>query len=78
MISTTAAMCMAVGNESFDDADMLTWSFGWTGFLEPMVPPSISMARFEMTSLTFMLVCVPEPVWYTTRGKCSMSLPEMT
>ena len=32
-------MCMAVGNVSFDDCDMLTWSLGWTGFLEPMTPP---------------------------------------
>ena len=24
-----------------------------------------------ITSLTFMLVCVPEPVWNTTRGKWS-------
>ncbi len=34
---------------------MLTWSLGCTGFLEPIVPPAISMARLEMTSLTFML-----------------------
>ena len=54
-------MCMAVGNVSFDDCDMLTWSLGWTGFLEPMTPPLNSMARFEMTSLAFMLVCVPLP-----------------
>jgi hypothetical protein len=30
-----------------------------------MVPPAISMARLEMTSLTFMLVWVPEPVCQT-------------
>ncbi len=57
---------------------MLTWSLGCTGFLLPSSPPSSSIARFEMTSLTFMLVCVPEPVWKTTRGKCEMSSPEMT
>ena len=28
-------MCMAVGNVSFDDCDMLTSSFGWIGFLLP-------------------------------------------
>ena len=27
-----AAMCIAVGKVSFDDCDMLTSSFGWTGF----------------------------------------------
>lgn len=58
---------------------MLTWSFGWTGFLVPISPPIISMALFEMTSLTFMLVWVPDPVWNTTRGNSSMpNLPEMT
>lgn len=30
------------------------------------------------TSLTFMLLCVPLPVWNTTRGKWSISFPEMT
>ena len=36
------------------------------------------MARLDMTSLTFMLVCVPLPVCQTTRGKWSSSLPSMT
>src|SRR5258708_1333425 len=43
-----------------------------------MTPPAISMARLEMTSLTFMLVCVPLPVCQTRRGKCSSSFPAMT
>jgi hypothetical protein len=67
-----------VGKESLDDADMLTWSLGWTGFLVPIVPPKISIARFEMTSLAFILDWVPEPVCHTTRGKWSMSLREAT
>ena len=45
---------------------MLTWSLGCTGDLEPIVPPSISIARFEITSLAFMFDCVPEPVCQTT------------
>ncbi len=61
--SIATATWIAVGNTSLDDWPMLTWSFGWTGFLEPISPPSASMARLEMTSLTFMLVWVPEPVW---------------
>ena len=36
-ISSAAAMCIAVGNVSFDDCDMFTSSFGWTGFLMPML-----------------------------------------
>ena len=34
---------------SLEDCDMLTWSLGWTGFLEPSFPPRISIARFEST-----------------------------
>ncbi len=60
---------MAVGKVSFDDWLMLTWSLGWTGVFEPIAPPSISMARLEITSLAFMFDCVPEPVCQTTRGK---------
>ena len=37
---------------------MLQWSFGCTGLLEPISPPSISMARFEITSFAFMFDCV--------------------
>ena len=69
---------MAVGKVSLVDWALLTWSFGWTGFLLPSAPPSISFARFAITSLTFMLDCVPEPVCQTTSGKWSSSLPSMT
>ena len=53
---------------------MLTWSLGCTGFFEPITPPSISMARLEITSLAFMFDCVPEPVCQTTSGKCVVEL----
>ena len=69
---------MAVGITSFDDWPALTWSLGWTGSREPSSPPSISMARFEMTSLAFMLVDVPEPVWKTSTTNWSSSLPSAT
>ena len=62
-------MCIAVGKVSLDDWDMLTSSLGWTGFLLPISPPASSMARFEMTSLAFMLVWVPLPVCQTPSGK---------
>ena len=71
-------MFIAVGNVSFDDCDMFTWSFGWIGVFEPSSPPQSSMARLEMTSLTFMFVCVPEPVCQTKSGKWSASLPAIT
>ena len=57
---------------------MLTWSFGCTGVFEPISPPSISIARFEITSLAFMFDWVPEPVCQTTSGKWSSSLPAAT
>ena len=63
--SRTAATCMAVGKESLLDCPMLTWSLGWIGALAPSVPPSSWIARFEITSFTFMLLCVPEPVCQT-------------
>lgn len=57
---------------------MLTWSLGCTGFFDPISPPSISMARFEITSLAFMFDCVPDPVCHTTSGKWSMSFKSAT
>jgi hypothetical protein len=56
----------------------LTSSLGWTGFFEPITPPAISIARFEITSLAFMFDCVPLPVWKTTSGKWSSSFPAIT
>ena len=77
-ICSTAAMCIAVGKVSLEDWLLLTSSLGWTGFFEPSTPPRISIARLEMTSLAFMLVCVPLPVCQTESGKWSSSLPSMT
>ena len=71
-------MDIAVGNVSFDDWDMFTSSFGWIGSFEPQAPPASSIARFAITSLTFMFVCVPLPVWKTTSGKWASSLPSAT
>ena len=78
MISSTAAMCMAVGNVSLLDWDMLTSSLGCTGTFDPSTPPAISMARLEMTSLAFMLLWVPLPVCQTLSGKWSSSFPSET
>ena len=54
---------------------MLTSSLGWTGCFEPISPPASSMARFEITSFTFMFVCVPLPVCQTNNGNSSGSFP---
>ena len=78
MTSSPVAIDIAPGKTSFEDCDMLTWSLGWIGFLEPSSPPSSSMARFEMTSLAFMLDWVPEPVCQTTSGKWSSRSPSIT
>ena len=61
-MASSAARWMAVGMTSLLDWPRLTWSLGWTS-LPPRLPPSNSMARLAMTSLAFMLVEVPEPVW---------------
>jgi hypothetical protein len=78
VISSTAAMCMAVGKVSFEDWDMLTSSLGWTGTFDPISPPAISIARLEITSLAFMLLWVPLPVCQTLSGNWSLSLPSET
>ena len=57
-----AATWMAVGITSLLDWQILTWSLGWIIRL-PRVPPNNSTARLAMTSLAFMFVDVPEPVW---------------
>ena len=61
---------MAVGNVSFELCEQLTWSFGCTS-----VSPSSSLARWAMTSLTFIFVCVPLPVCQTASGKLPSSEP---
>jgi hypothetical protein len=65
-------MWMADGNTSLLDWDALTWSFGCTG------RPRRSVARVAITSLAFILLDVPEPVWKTSIGKCSSHSPRAT
>jgi hypothetical protein len=71
-IARVVAMWIADGKTSFDDWDAFTWSFGCTGF------PNASVARVAMTSLVFMLLDVPEPVWKTSIGKCWSQSPLAT
>src|SRR3989442_1198693 len=72
---TAAAMYIAEGNESFDDCAMFTWSLGCTGVLLPSGVPTSWQQRFEITSLTFMLNCVPLPVIHTCNGNISWYWP---
>ena len=53
-------MWIALGNTSLLDWDALTSSLGWIG------SPSSSLASEAITSLAFMLLEVPEPVWKTS------------
>ena len=55
-MAAVAARCTAVGNTSLLLCEALTWSFGW--IREPS-----REAMVAMTSLAFMLLEVPEPVW---------------
>jgi hypothetical protein len=77
-ISDATAMWSAVGNVSFDDWLMFTWSFGWIGALPPRRPVASSFARPATTSLTFMFDCVPEPVCQTRSGNSAASVPSIT
>ena len=51
---------------------------GRTGVRLPSSPPSASMATLEMTSLAFMLVLVPEPVWKMSTTNALSYLPSIT
>ena len=42
--------------------------------MEPITPPSISIARFEITSLAFMFDWVPEPVCQTDEREVVVEL----
>ena len=77
-MASTAATFMAVGNTSLDDWLLFTSSLGCTRRPSPREPPSSSLARLASTSLTFMLVCVPEPVCHTTSGNSSSCFPART
>ena len=44
----------------------------------PSPPPSASDARLAITSLTFMLLCVPEPVCQTDSGNSASNSPAAT
>ncbi len=65
---STAARWTAEGKTSFDDWPMFTWSLAWAS----------SPARLAITSLAFMLVEVPEPVWKTSIGNWSSCSPSAT
>ena len=52
---------------------MFTWSLGCTGWVG-----SESFARLAITSLAFMLLEVPDPVWNTSSGNCSSKIPAAT
>ena len=67
-------MCIAVGNASFEDCEQFTSSLGCTGSFEPSTPPASSIARFAMTSFTFMLVWVPLPVCQMRSGNSPSSV----
>jgi hypothetical protein len=77
-IATAALTCIAVGITSLELCCWLTWSFGWTGSLPPRRPVAISLARLAITSLAFMLVEVPLPVWKMSTTNWASSLPSIT
>ncbi len=63
---------MADGNVSLLDWDAFTWSFGCTS------APSSRVASVASTSLTFMFVDVPDPVWNVSIGNSASCSPTAT
>ena len=72
MADAVAATWIDVGKTSFDDWLAFTWSLGWTS------RPSDFVASEASTSLVFMLLDVPEPVWKTSIGNWSSCRPVAT
>ncbi len=72
LTASVAATWIEVGNVSLLDWLALTWSLGWTS------RPSARVARVAMTSLAFMLLDVPEPVWNTSIGNSPSCCPSAT
>gem|GEM_PF-5863564 len=70
LMPRAAAMCMAEGKVSLELWERLTWSLGCR-----RPKPASSLARWAITSLTFMLDWVPLPVCHTARGNWSDSFP---
>ncbi len=53
VIQTVAvAICIAVGKVSFDDWLQFTWSFGWTGFFDPITPPTTGWCNISLNKIT--------------------------
>ena len=61
-----------------DDWPRFTWSLGWTGNRLPTLPPASWIARLAITSLAFMFVDVPLPVWKTSTTNWSSCVPAAT
>src|SRR5262249_57296314 len=70
-----AATFMAVGDESLDDCDVLTWSLGWTGLWLPRGWPASWGQRVAVTSLTVLLYWVSLPVIPTCSGDLARCAP---
>ena len=70
-VPSTAATWIADGKVSLEDWAAFTWSLGCTS-------TPCRWARVAMTSLRFMLVLVPEPVWKTSIGNWSSCSPLTT
>ena len=77
-MAISAARWMAVGMTSLEDWQRLTWSLGWTGLRVPRGWPRSSLARLAITSLAFMLVEVPEPVWKMSTTNSASKRPSAT
>ena len=71
-IATAAEMCSTVGITSLLLWPRLTWSLGCT------LTPASALARWAITSLAFMLVLVPLPVWNTSIGNSASHLAAAT
>src|SRR5690554_5787308 len=68
-------MCIAVGNVSLDDCDLLTSSLALINNSPSIFPNLLNWALLAITSLTFILDWVPELVCQITKGNSSSNFP---
>mmetsp|Transcript_13391 Transcript_13391/g.40600 ORF Transcript_13391/g.40600 Transcript_13391/m.40600 type:complete len:201 (+) Transcript_13391:1160-1762(+) len=82
-ISSAVATWIAEGKTSLVDCEALTWSLGWTATTTSssrfrLTEPTSCFAIEAITSLTFMLLCVPEPEIQIGSGNWSSCSPATT
>ena len=77
-MAISAERWMAVGMTSLEDWPMLTWSFGWTGLLEPSSPSEDLDGPVGDHLVGVHVGGGADPVWNMSRTNALSSRPSTT